>query len=425
MTEYRLDAMNLPAPQALFFQTLFGDVKTINDNKAISFEGRDSRFMDITTLIVRPCYDHLLPQVHNALYRKDSTSPYKFAVTGTPGIGKTLFGVYMVRHFVVSEKKTVLYWIGNRIFLFSFDEKVIDACNLTHELTTIEGRTLYCGEWNTVNNQDWVKLIEMAAQLDIWFIHDPNEGDTRVSEERASIPNLVFVLSYGHSLISQWNSKGFKIEYFYVPLWTQQEALKCLDLLGVVTNDATPEKVAAENFFRYGGCIQAWVSETLWDELRAKISEVVKKLGDDVLRKTTSSRGSVIHQYVDFDEMKAPLDFVRVPCDTPYDRRNDLTHNTFTKEDTHFIFGSEEMMLLFYNGLTQRSDEAFKKCLQNWAGENGFESIYGAMFELYCHRQLENANFGQPLNMRIVYADDTRNTNNIYQVRIPRLGQTV
>ena len=214
-----------------------------------------------------------------------------------------------------------------------------------------------------------------------------------------------------------------------MPLWTEQEALDSLDLLGVVANDhnddATREKLAHDKFYRFGGCIRAWVSETLWDELKSKISEVVKKLGDNVLKKTTSSRGSVIHQHVDFDENKIPLDFAYAPYNPPYDRRNDTIHNTFTKEDTHFIFGSEEMMRLFYIGLTQRSDESFANCLRNWAGESGFESVYGAMFELYCHRQLENANFNQPLKMRIVYADDSRNTKNIYEVIMPRLGQTV
>ena len=171
MTEYELKAMNLLEDQALFFKTLFGAVKTIrgNDNddkslRAITFEGTDGLFMDIQTLIIRPCYNHLLPHIHNALYCKDSKSPYKLAVTGTPGVGKTLFGVYMVRHFVVSEKKTVLYWLGNRIFLFSFDEKVKDACHLHHELMTIDSRTLYCGKWNTVNNQDWVIVIDMAKR---------------------------------------------------------------------------------------------------------------------------------------------------------------------------------------------------------------------------------------------------------------------
>lgn len=104
-----------------------GTVKTIN-------LGAKKNILEIDTLIIRPCYEHLLPYIHNYLLA-DPEGP--LAVTGTPGIGKTVFGVFLLRYFVVECKQTVLYWHGSTLYLFSFDEKVKTCFNLVLERTVL------------------------------------------------------------------------------------------------------------------------------------------------------------------------------------------------------------------------------------------------------------------------------------------------
>lgn len=67
----------------------------------------------------------------------------------------------------------------------------------------------------------------------------------------------------------------------------------------------------------------------------------------------------------------------------------------------------------------------FKMCLKNWAGLSGFESVYGAMFELHCHRMLESNRRELCLKMRIVYEDKSKNTDAIFNVVFPELRKVV
>ena len=100
------------------------------------------------------------------------------------------------------------------------------------------------------------------------------------------------------------------MNYFYMPTWAYREGLRCLKLLGVQTNgrdQASQEEIAHQLFYKFGGCIRGWAVSNLWDELESKITEVVKNQGDDVLKETTSTRGSIIHLQIEFDEKSASI----------------------------------------------------------------------------------------------------------------------
>lgn len=151
-------------------------------------------------------------------------------------------------------------------------------------------------------SNDWYMLVRKSSELDTLFLHDPTEGDRQVTEYRDNIPHLLFILSHGHSLISHWNIKGIKMNFFYMPTWAYREGLRCLKLLGLHTNgcdQASQEEITHQLFYKFGGCIRGWAVSNLWDELDSKITEVVKNQGDGVLKKTTSTRGSIIHLQID------------------------------------------------------------------------------------------------------------------------------
>lgn len=78
----------------------------------------------------------------------------------------------------------------------------------------------------------------------------------------------------------------------------------------------------------------------------------------------------------------------------------DTEHNTFDSYQN--TLGSDKILELFRDRLLDNGDEALRMCLKNWAGLSGFESVYGAMFELHCHRMLESNRGKLCLKMRIV-----------------------
>ena len=359
---------------------------------------------------------------------------FRGAVTGTSGIGKTAFGVYLLRHVLIECKETVLYWARKQIHLFSFDErvKVFFGLKAEEELLSNGSQTLYAGKWDADGQTtDWTQFVHWAKTYNVVFIHDPEEDETEISSRKENIPRLIFILSHGHKLISLWKGKGHQIRYLYMPVWTKQEAEQCKQFLKIQGPDVSSASTVADLdqeeiddlYRRFGGCIRGWVNDDLWLEILAKIAEVVRNMGDNVLQKTTDGRGSVIHLEVDFDEKRPILAFAdedasqKAPASGGGEDEDDRKPNKF--DNFRYIFGSEKILEVFREKILNRGEETLRMCLTNWAGQNGFESVYGALFELHCHRLLEN-NTGQlQLNMRIVYRDKKKNNEDVYSVKLP------
>ena len=388
--------------------------------------GTDRNMFRTDSLIIRPCYDHLLPQIHNCMRAKKG---YTTAVTGTPGIGKSVFGVLLVRHYV-ERKQTVLYWEKDNIYLFSFDLQAKRFFGLSDFYKMDDGATCFAGCWDTAEAAHWPRVF--TRLFDIVYIHDPKAEDTRVHNRNSGKLRLIYILSHGHYLVSHWLTKGIGPDrHFYMPLWSKSEARRSWPVLqrqgGLDTSFHSLDEVESL-YDLFGGCIRGWVlQDAVWRELEAKVREVAKKQGDDVLVKNMSTRGSVIHMLVEFDESK-PIamfeDAENMSADQPGGDENEVGElNDFSKY--HYIFGSAKIVEKFVVELLNISNEALKLCLKNWAGHSGFESVYGALFELRCHRQLEN-NTGQlKLKMRVVFHDETRNTDETRDVVFPALTGTV
>lgn len=91
----------------------------------------------------------------------------------------------------------------------------------------------------------------------------------------------------------------------------------------------------------------------------------MKNQGDDVLKKTTSTRGSIIHLQIEFDEKKPILDLKTAAASEasaasePEDESDeDTEHNTFG--NYKYIFGSDKILELFRDRLLDEGDEAFQ-----------------------------------------------------------------
>ena len=295
-----------------------------------------------------------------------------------------------MRHYV-QQKQTVLYWEKDNIYLFSFDPKAKRFFGLS-DVLEMDGVMCYAAYWDTTETRHWHRFFN--GLFDVIVIHDPKAEDTRVHDNRTDIKRLIYILSHGHSLISYWNTKGGgPFRYDYMPLWSKLEAKRVLPLLK--RQDADTSLVILDEvdelYERFGGCIRGWMLQgEVWRELVANVKEVVKNHGDNVLAKNTSSRDSIIHTLVDFDEGR-PIakfeDIEKMSVDQTGSDDEVEEHNDFSQY--RYIFGSSKILEMFNDELLNYSNETLKLCLKNWAGQSGFECVYGALFELRCHRLLE------------------------------------
>ena len=75
-------------------------------------------------IVCRSCYSHILPIVQAAVERGE-----RIAVGGTPGVGKTIFGLFVFRAYVTSGQ-AVLYWNKNQATLLTKNEGHRDELGL-------------------------------------------------------------------------------------------------------------------------------------------------------------------------------------------------------------------------------------------------------------------------------------------------------
>lgn len=292
---------------------------------------------------------------------------------------------------------------------------------------------MYCGKWSVPNGSSvrWTDFLNYADEYNIIFIKDPAEGDKRVSLRAHEVSRLIYIVSHGHSLISHWNSKGHDFEFFYMPLWTKQEAEQCRQFLKPQTRNAGFDSLASlsqqeidDRFYSFGGSIRGWVFPALWDELDSKLTEVVQQKGDNILKKSPNSRGSVIHMEVAFDKNRPIPSLVSPQQEDAMDESEESDDKPNHFSEYQYIFGSEKILDVLNEKLLHQGQETLRLCLQNWASQNGFECVYGSLFELHCHRRLESQDGNLKLRMRIVYEDASRNNDNIYEIQFPKFEGT-
>jgi len=211
----------IPIPQLFrdFYTALFGPSKHEGSCEYISLGSSENDFRT-DCLIVRPCYRHLLPQIHNKVLKGGKPRP-KVAVTGMPGIGKSVFGVFLVRHYVL-RKETVVYVEQDNIWMFSFDPAAVDLFALEPFVQMDETSMCYAGYWSTSYGSNTNLQPLFTSGLDAIVIHDPEMGDHRIRRMEGAIPRLVYILSHGHDLITHWATKGKSPRKYYLPLWSKR-----------------------------------------------------------------------------------------------------------------------------------------------------------------------------------------------------------
>ena len=313
-------------------------------------------------IVQRQCYDHLLPILEEKLEAGQTVS-----VEGSPGIGKTVFGFFLLRLFV-HRKRSVVYWDGNQATFFTQNESFIKLYNLQHT-DELLGETWHWGAWMT----DAVALEEFLLCKDIYVIHDPAQ-DFTFGGTRTLVENLVIILSFGHALIGAWHTKrtGAPKLRLFMPVFAHHEIFDNKENLfhGKELSDGKLNEL----YDQFGGTIRHWGQSTesgAWDELVAKMQDVASN-GSLITARTSSHKGSIVHVAVDFDANR--------------NMYPDEGHNTFQTEG--FVIGSHGLTELLSNTLANYGKNQLRTFMNAIRGQRGAESMYGVLFEQHAHEVL-------------------------------------
>lgn len=379
--EYMLD---------FFFDLFTKSPSECPETKLKYLELRNSkRLYDVDRIVLRDCYADMERKIHKEVM---SEKFCRLAVAGTPGIGKTVYGVLLNRRFVREQKLAIVYWEREHVYYFSWKEEDRERFGLKSTFE-VGGKSLYYGYWT---QKAASSSADLWSEKDVLVIHDPAENYTGVGKSATHIRRSIFVLSHGHALITFWNDKPETRPnpYLYLPLWAQIESTKAFRLWR--------REPPHDAFLLFGGCIRGWLYPSMWAGLVHKAKDVVKRHGDDVLGRTLDKRGSIVHLDVKYDASKG--------------EQNRFSEFTYR-------FASERIIQAVDDAILDSGDQALKLCLQNWTSESGFESIYGGLFELRCQRLFTNRSRGPlKLHARRVFRDSARNDDKVYQVTLPPIG---
>ena len=352
-------------------------------------------WIEAKRIVIRDCYGHLLPLVVDQL-----RNGQRLIVGGTPGIGKTIFGLVLLRHVFLNPELSVngvVYWDGRFATVISGSKDDVIKYGLNQEYD-LHGRTIYMGSW--VSN--FIRLTSLLLDPHLYAIHDP-AMDCTVGGMESLATSTVIILSYGHALVPLWNTKGRKPNTeFCLPFFQEEEILSNRANLfvdrGVLCNTHGDAASSLRDRFRkFGGNIRHWGRSTetnAWEELKANVDHVVHHHGVGIARRTRHHRGCLVHLEVEFDQNQ-PL--------FPSNGSNEFRNPTL-------VLGSDLVSDRFATVFQQYSLDQMKKSLRLFASDKGVEAVYGILFETYAHKLLCSSDV--EVNLRVTRSDG--NNQNSY-----------
>eukprot|EP00434_Breviolum_minutum_P014537 symbB.v1.2.012819.t1/scaffold884.1/size313170/31 len=203
-------------------------------------------------LIVRQCYTEMRAQIMNWL--NDKFKPQKprtgmFVITGTPGIGKSVFLAYMVA-FLVEKDYGIVIQRGQKFW----------------SRESGSGKTVARGKTEP-------KLLEDAKAV---LLADPLGSETAsVVEHRFAGCTIVFTSLRERCYKASYQQQRVHSQKRYMPVWSKEELVQHRAVLFSDKSEAVEQAHA-----RLGGSVR-WLAELLanWDgkaDLESKAEELIR-----------------------------------------------------------------------------------------------------------------------------------------------------
>jgi len=227
-------------------------------------------------------------------------------IMGTPGIGKTVFGLFMI-HELLKERKSVMYYHGgaNKYFLFGpQDSGIFEAARQNGYHVPVPTETFYIGRITTLKGEDTrgagLRLVRfLEGQSDLYYVHDPPKAGIALQEEICC--NTVITSSPHRAEENTMDKFDLK---FYMPMWTKEE-------LGIANTKfqlgRNPEELD-ERWKMFGGSAR-WVlaengsagEQKLKDAFRKLTKEHMSSLMDPFSNQSGQISSLVVHMHPNDD----------------------------------------------------------------------------------------------------------------------------
>lgn len=237
-------------------------------------------------IVYRSCYSQMEPTIEEM-----TTHGQKASVSGAAGIGKTIFGLFLVRSFV-KNGRSVVYWNEDQATLFTKDEALIAKYGL-------EDKCVLCGEewhWGAWEHND-AKLAMFLVHPGVSVIHDPKKDFIDGGNE-VEATNVVYIVPFGHALKGHWATqlKGAPDRDLPLPVFDLQDIVKNKSSLfhGKDMDKGTITKL----YRKYGGNIRFWGTpqeDTAWANLKKDKATNVAKSESKLAVRTAESKENIFH----------------------------------------------------------------------------------------------------------------------------------
>jgi hypothetical protein len=201
-------------------------------------------------LYIRKCYNHLLGVVNNSSIRK-------LRISGNPGIGKTLFGYYLLYH-LVKKNETIVY----------------DSNNLIGEVIVFDkgnGFYLNCTDHNTKRGY--------LYNRDNWYIVDGKQPDRAVAK-------TVLICSLRKDHYREFDKQNPDIRI--MPVWTWEEINDCRKEIFKHLS----EEVVRTLYMKWGGIPQYVLMSAENSEIQNKIQQAIDSCNEKIFQFISASDSS-------------------------------------------------------------------------------------------------------------------------------------
>jgi hypothetical protein len=208
--------------------------------------GLPEEVLDAGAFMIRDCYEEYFNAIMERLKIKGNT---RLIITGSPGIGKSLFFLYFGEK--LKNEKLAQYLI---MATMAFDDKL-----LVWDVVA-----------NTWSRMDWVNVKErFDGEKNAWLLVDgPDKGDA-FYKRFLQYGKTVWFLSPNKKIIRPLLSKN-KARIYYMPVWSFQELMVCNQLLYKIE-----EKNLLDRYRLFGG-IPREIFDANQAEARGAVEEALQ-----------------------------------------------------------------------------------------------------------------------------------------------------
>ena len=305
-------------------------------------------------LIVRQCYTQMHAQITNWLndkFKLETPPVGMFVITGTPGIGKSVFLAYMVA-FLVEKGYGIVIQRGQKFW----------------------SRQSGSGE-TVAHGKTEAKLLQDAKSV---FLADPlgSETDTKV-EHRFAGCTIVFTSLREHCYKASFKQQSNYSERRYMPIWSSEELVKHRKVLFPTYE----EKDVRNAHALLGGSVR-WLADLVNEH---------RQIPDQ-----SKAAQELIDQYVSiksFEELNLLLQHFENPQGAE-DRANskmsyllqihaDPSQLVPFKKPTVLLIDSKVAVQVICGKLNLKTEEEQKKFLTQYLGAKPLGSLVGQVFQSF------------------------------------------